>query len=67
MPLQSSVFDPLFSRSRQKISKKFFSTRFAGYPDRRLWQKKKSAPARIFTISSAKTFHKETKQGGNVS
>ncbi|HIB5785161.1 TPA: hypothetical protein ACWXBW_001278, partial [Klebsiella pneumoniae] len=22
---------------------------------------------RIFTISSAKTFHKETKQGGNVS
>ncbi|MFT2604398.1 hypothetical protein ACMWQW_31560, partial [Escherichia coli] len=52
---------------RQKISKKFFSTRFASYPDRRLWQKKKSAPARIFTISSAKTFHKETKQGGNVS
>ncbi|MFV3360376.1 hypothetical protein ACNI5L_31765, partial [Klebsiella pneumoniae] len=49
------MFDPLFSRSRQKISKKFFSTRFASYPDRRLWQKKKSAPARIFTISSAKT------------
>ncbi|AIG86219.1 hypothetical protein Q770_22620 [Klebsiella pneumoniae subsp. pneumoniae PittNDM01] len=36
MPLQSSVFDRLFSRSRQKISKKFFPTRFAGYPDRRL-------------------------------
>ncbi|EXF37995.1 hypothetical protein N035_024195 [Klebsiella pneumoniae EGD-HP19-C] len=67
MPLQSSVFDRLFSRSRQKISKKFFPTRFAGYPDRRLWQKKKSAPARIFTISSAKTFHKETKLGSNVS
>ncbi|ERN57123.1 hypothetical protein N598_25530 [Klebsiella pneumoniae 303K] len=67
MPLQSSVFDRLFSRSRQKISKKFFPTRFAGYPDRRLWQKKKSAPARIFTISSAKTFHKETKSGSNVS
>ncbi|WP_200793664.1 hypothetical protein [Klebsiella pneumoniae] len=67
MPLQSSVFDRLFSRNRQKISKKFFPTRFASYPDRRLWQKKKSAPARIFTISSAKTFHKETKQGGNVS
>ncbi|MEH2748011.1 hypothetical protein, partial [Klebsiella pneumoniae] len=50
------MFDPLFSRSRQKISKKFFPTRFASYPDRRLWQKKKSAPARIFTISSAKTF-----------
>ncbi|MFH7114793.1 hypothetical protein ACHWGW_13510, partial [Klebsiella pneumoniae] len=28
---------------------------------------KKSAPARIFTISSAKTFHKETKSGSNVS
>lgn len=42
MPLQSSVFDRLFSRSRQKISKKFFPTRFAGYPDRRLWQKKKA-------------------------
>ncbi|HBS6350549.1 TPA: hypothetical protein MAM11_003414 [Klebsiella pneumoniae] len=55
------MFDRLFSRSRQKISKKFFPTRFASYPDRRLWQKKKSAPARIFTISSAKTFHKETK------
>ncbi|HBT9005945.1 hypothetical protein [Klebsiella pneumoniae] len=54
------MFDRLFSRSRQKISKNFFSTRFASYPDRRLWQKKKSAPARIFTISSAKTFHKET-------
>nr|WP_221344055.1 hypothetical protein [Klebsiella pneumoniae] len=67
MPLQCSVFDRLFSRSRQKISKKFFPTRFAGYPDRRLWQKKKSAPARIFTISSAKTFHKETKSGSNVS
>nr|WP_227638152.1 hypothetical protein [Klebsiella pneumoniae] len=67
MPLQSSVFDRLFSRSRQKISKKFFPTRFARYPDRRLWQKKKSAPARIFTISSAKTFHKETKSGSNVS
>jgi hypothetical protein len=67
MPLPSSVFDRLFSRSRQKISKKFFPTRFAGYPDRRLWQKKKSAPARIFTISSAKTFHKETKSGSNVS
>ncbi|HIB5956011.1 TPA: hypothetical protein ACWXCK_002636, partial [Klebsiella pneumoniae] len=26
-----------------------------------------SAPARIFTISSAKTFHKETKSGSNVS
>ncbi len=35
MPLQSSVFDRLFSRSRQKISK-IFPTRFAGYPDRRL-------------------------------
>ncbi len=42
MPLQSSVFDRLFSRSRQKISKKFFPTRFASYPDRRLWQKKKA-------------------------
>ncbi|HGK4412786.1 TPA: hypothetical protein ACJ2SU_004053 [Klebsiella pneumoniae] len=61
------MFDRLLSRSRQKISKKFFPTRFAGYPDRRLWQKKKSAPARIFTISSAKTFHKETKSGSNVS
>ncbi|APV17021.1 TPA: hypothetical protein ACYX99_002821 [Klebsiella pneumoniae] len=61
------MFDRLFSRSRQKISKKFFPTRFAGYPDRRLWQKKKSAPARIFTISSEKTFHKETKSGSNVS
>ncbi|EIX9225578.1 hypothetical protein [Klebsiella pneumoniae] len=61
------MFDRLFSRSRQKISKKFFPTRFVGYPDRRLWQKKKSAPARIFTISSAKTFHKETKSGSNVS
>ncbi|HID7223010.1 TPA: hypothetical protein ACXHS8_002375 [Klebsiella pneumoniae] len=61
------MFDRLFSRSRQKISKKFFPTRFAGYPDRRLWQKKKSAPARIFTIYSAKTFHKETKSGSNVS
>ncbi|MGS3108519.1 hypothetical protein AB2881_31325, partial [Escherichia coli] len=29
--------------------------------------KKKSAPTRIFTISSAKTFHKETKSGSNVS
>ncbi|MDK7152340.1 hypothetical protein QP485_09205, partial [Klebsiella pneumoniae] len=26
------MFDRLFSRSRQKISKKFFPTRFAGYP-----------------------------------
>ncbi|MGW8111801.1 hypothetical protein ACWGW0_21260, partial [Klebsiella pneumoniae] len=51
----------------RKSSKKFFPTRFASYPDRRLWQKKKSAPARIFTISSAKTFHKETKSGSNVS
>ncbi|MDS6609976.1 hypothetical protein QYS30_05905 [Klebsiella pneumoniae] len=61
------MFDRLFSRSRQKISKKIFPTHFASYPDRRLWQKKKSAPARIFTISSAKTFHKETKSGSNVS
>ncbi len=42
MPLQSSVFDRLLSRSRQKISKKFFPTRFASCPDRRLWQKKKA-------------------------
>ncbi|UMX83847.1 hypothetical protein MJ561_25530 [Klebsiella pneumoniae] len=39
------MFDRLFSRSRQKISKKFFPTRFASYPDRRLWQKKKRANA----------------------
>lgn len=51
MPLQSSVFDPLFSRSRQKISKNF-STRFASYPDRRLWQKKKRASSHFHHILS---------------
>ncbi|CDL14443.1 FIG00732574: hypothetical protein [Klebsiella pneumoniae IS46] len=42
------MFDRLFSRSRQKISKNFFPTRFAGYPDRRLWQKKKKRASSHF-------------------
>ncbi|PJR50970.1 hypothetical protein CWM58_07240 [Klebsiella sp. H-Nf2] len=67
MPLPSPFFGRLFSHCRMKISKKFFPTRFVSHPDRRLWQEKKSAPARIFIVSSAKTFHKETKPGSNVS
>jgi hypothetical protein len=40
MPLQSplsAAFSPSAGRNQQN-----FSTRFASYPDRRLWQKKKA-------------------------
>ncbi|HDU5158490.1 TPA: hypothetical protein RFU68_001177 [Klebsiella quasipneumoniae subsp. similipneumoniae] len=61
MPLLSPFSGRLFPHSREKFSKNFFSARCASRDDRRLRQRKKSAPARIFTVSSAKTFHKETK------
>ncbi|EOE4568634.1 MULTISPECIES: hypothetical protein [Klebsiella] len=61
MPLLSPFSGRLFPHSRGKFSKNFFSARCASRDDRRLRQRKKSAPARIFTVSSAKTFHKETK------
>ncbi|MFA1659171.1 hypothetical protein ACDX32_07070 [Klebsiella quasipneumoniae] len=67
MPLPSPFSGRLFLHSRGKFSKKFFSARCASRDDRRLRQRKKSAPARIFTVSSAKTFHKETKSAGDVS
>ncbi|WP_048335702.1 hypothetical protein [Klebsiella quasipneumoniae] len=61
MPLLSPFSGRLFPHCRGKFSKKFFSARCASRDDRHLRQRKKSAPARIFTVSSAKAFHKETK------
>ncbi|WP_324251213.1 hypothetical protein [Klebsiella quasipneumoniae] len=61
MPLPSPFSGRLFPRSCVKISEKFFSAYCAGCDDRGLRQVKKSAPARIFTVFSAKMFHKETK------
>ncbi|CDL08091.1 FIG00732574: hypothetical protein [Klebsiella pneumoniae IS43] len=48
------MFDRLFSRSRQKISKKFFPPASPAILTAAYGRRKKSAPARIFTISSAK-------------
>ncbi|WP_310942217.1 hypothetical protein [Klebsiella quasipneumoniae] len=67
MPLLSPFSGRLFPQSRRKFSKKFFSARCAGRDGRSSRQAKKSAPARIFTVCSLKTFHKETKSAGDVS
>ncbi|AVO79984.1 MULTISPECIES: hypothetical protein [Klebsiella] len=61
MPLPSPFSGRLFPRSCVKISEKFFPPTVPAAMTRGLKQVKKSAPARIFTVFSAKTFHKETK------
>ncbi len=61
MPLQSSVFDRLFSRSRQKIRNQNFPTRFAGYPDAAYGRRKKARQLAFSPYPQQKTFHKENK------